>query len=87
VAAGTGREHVLRPNKQPYTANLPRFVEVPDHGECELALTPGDPAWTFGEDMSALRDVAVRARVVLDIAPSPEAAEQALRPGAWRVQR
>ena len=81
VPADTGRERVMRPNKQPYTANLPRFIEVPAHGQRELLLAPGGPAWIFGEDLSALRGIALGVRVVLDISPSSEAAEQRVATG------
>jgi hypothetical protein len=73
--ADAGRELVLRPNKQPYTANLPRVVEVPPHAARDVPLTPGDHAWTFGEDLSVFRDVPVRVRVVLVIAAPVEATE------------
>lgn len=81
VPVGGGAEHVLRPNKRPYTVNLPRFIEVPAHGQHELALAPGGPEWTFGEDLSAWRSISLGVRVVLDIAPSDEAARQQVATG------
>ncbi|MEO8523467.1 MAG: hypothetical protein ABI460_01990 [Caldimonas sp.] len=81
VAAGSQHERVLRPGKQPYTVNLPRFLEVPARGQRVIALTPGDLDWTFGEDLSALRDVPLGVRVVLEIAPSKEAVEQQVTTG------
>ena len=81
AVGGPGNERVLRPGKQPYTVNLPRFIEVPARGQRELVLTPGDLDWTFGEDLSALRGVPLGVRVVLDIAPSQEAAEHQVATG------
>jgi hypothetical protein len=75
-AAGARHAHELRPNKQPYTVNLPRFIEVPAQGSAEVVLEPGGLAWAFGEDLSALRDVALDVRVALDIATSKEATAQ-----------
>lgn len=76
VVAGSHGERVLRPGKQPYTVNLPRFIELPARGEREIVLTPSDLDWTFGEDLAALREVSLGVRVVLEIAPSKEATEQ-----------
>jgi hypothetical protein len=76
VVAGSQGERVLRPGKQPYTVNLPRFIELPARGQQEIVLTPSDLDWTFGEDLAALREVSLGVRVVLEIAPSKEAAEQ-----------
>ena len=75
TAAALGRETVLRPSKQPYTANLPRLIEVPAHRQREILLAPSGLEWTFGEDLSALQGAPLGVRVVLDIAPSLEAAE------------
>lgn len=81
AAAGSGRELVLRPGKQPYTVNVPRFTEVPAHGQREIRLAPSGLEWTFGEDLSALQGVPLGVRVVLDIAPSKEAAEHRVASG------
>jgi hypothetical protein len=75
AAATLGRERVLRPNKQPYTANVPRFIEVPAHEQREILLAPSGLEWTFGEDRSALQGTPLDVRVVLDVAPSLEAVE------------
>jgi hypothetical protein len=74
------REIAWRPTNQVYTRNIPRFIEVPPHGEKELRLTPSE--WTAAEDLSPLRGVPIRVRVVLEIAPSPEAAEHSVATGA-----
>ncbi len=81
AAAGSGRDVVLRPTKQPYTANVPRFIEVPARGHREVRLAPGGLEWTFGEDLSALQGVLLGVRVVLDIAPSQEAREHQVATG------
>jgi hypothetical protein len=81
VAAGFGHERVLRPDKQPYTVNVPRFVEVAARQQREIVLAPGGLEWTFGEDLSMLRAVPLGVRVVLDIAPSTEAAEHQVTTG------
>lgn len=81
AAAGSRQALVLRADKQPYTANVPRFIEVPPGGQQELRLAPGGLEWTFGEDLSALRDTLLGVRVVLNIAPSPEAAQQQVATG------
>jgi hypothetical protein len=81
TAAGSGTDLVLRPTKQPYTANVPRFLEVPARGHREVRLAPAGPEWTFGEDLSALQGVPLGVRVVLDIAPSQEAEEHHVATG------
>ncbi len=80
-AAGARHAHELRPNKQPYTVNLPRCIEVVAHGAEEIVLEPGGLAWTFGEDLSALAEIALDVRVVLDIVASKEAAAQRVATG------
>ena len=74
--AAAQRELVLRPTKQPYTANVPRFIEVPANGQAEFMLAPSGLEWTFGKDLSAFLNVPLAVRAVLDIASSREATEQ-----------
>ena len=71
--AAAQRELVLRPTKQPFTANVPRFMEVPARGQAEFAMAPGGLEWIFGEDLSAFLNVPIEVRAVLDVAPSQEA--------------
>jgi hypothetical protein len=81
AAAGSQQVLVLRPDKQPYTANVPRFIEVPVRGQQEMRLAPSGLEWTFGEDLSALQGVLLGVRVVLDIAPSTEATQRQVATG------
>ena len=81
TAVGARHGHELRPNKRPYTVNLPRFIEIVAHGTEEILLEPGGLAWTFGEDLSALPESALDVRVVLDIPASKEATAQRVATG------
>ncbi len=67
------RVFTLRPSKRGYTRNLPRFIEVPAHGEADVELNPSRPEWTAGEDLSPLKEAPLSVRAVLEIVPSPEA--------------
>ena len=66
------RVFTLRPSNRGYTRNLPRFIEVPAHGQVDVELTPSRPEWTSGEDLSPLKDAQVSVRAVLEIEPTPE---------------
>jgi hypothetical protein len=66
------RIFTLRPSNRGYTRNLPRFIEVPAHGQAEVELAPSRPEWTAGEDLSPLKSTPVSVRAVLEIEPTPE---------------
>ncbi len=56
-------------------------LELAAQAAAVVPLAPDMPAWTFGEDLSALQDLPLRVRVVLEIAPSPEATTHAVATG------
>lgn len=81
VDGAARRQFTWRPANQVYTRNLPRFIEVPAHGQKELRLFPGGYQRTVGEDLAPVRGVPIHVQVVLEIAPSPEAKKHTLATG------
>jgi hypothetical protein len=70
--AGGTKTYTLRPSHQGYTVNLPRYIEVPPHGQQEVRLTPSRPEWTAGESLNPLRRVPLEVQAVVEIATTPE---------------
>ena len=64
--------YTLRPTNQGYTRNVPGFIEIPPHGQTEIQLVPSRPEWTAGQDIGALKSVAMSVQAVLEIVPTPE---------------
>lgn len=81
VEGSEGAGFTLRPSNQGYTRNVPRFLTLPAGGVGEVRLAPSGREWTAGEDLSALQTAELEVRVVLDIAPSPEASENGVAVG------
>ena len=75
------RWYTLRPSNQGYTRNVPRFIEVPPHGQQEVRLTPSRPEWTAGEDLETLRQVPVNVQAVLGVVASPESEKHGVAVG------